>query len=71
MDYNEAKLQQIIKEELTKSEVNSMISSKISSALSSRDFKKAVKELSADVVGELFRLLWNRNNFWKSSVIKA
>lgn len=68
MDRNEKTLQRIISEELSKSEVNSMISSKLNSTLSSREFKQKVKELSADVVNELFKLLWQRNNIWKSSV---
>jgi predicted ATPase len=68
MDRNEKTLQRIISEELTKSDVNSMISSKLNSTLSSREFKQKVKELSADVVNELFKLLWQRNNIWKSSV---
>lgn len=68
MEINESVLQRIISEELSKSDVNSMISSKLSSALSSREFKQKVKELSADVVSELFKLLWQRNNIWKSSV---
>jgi hypothetical protein len=68
MDRNEKTLQRIIKEELTKSDVNSMISSKINSAISSREFKQKVKELSSDVINELFKLLWQRNNIWKSSV---
>ena len=68
MENNEKKLQQIIAEELSKSDVNSMISSKISSALTYREFKQKVKELSSDVVNELFKLLWQRNNFWKQSV---
>lgn len=68
MTENEKKLQQIISEELTKSEVNSMISSKLNSTLSSREFKQKVKELSADVVNELFKILWQRNSIWKSSV---
>ena len=63
-------LRGIIREELTKGEVNSMIDSRISSNMSSRDFKKAVKELSAEVVSELFKILWQRDNFWKSSVSK-
>ena len=71
MNENEKKLQQIISEELTKSEVNSMISSKLNSTLSSREFKQKVKELSADVVNELFKLLWQRNNFWKSGVSRV
>ena len=70
MDRNEKTLQRIISEELTKSDVNSMISSKLNSTLSSREFKQKVKELSSDVVNELFKLLWQRNNIWKSSVSK-
>lgn len=68
MDRNEIILKQIISEELSKSDVNSMISSKINSTLSSREFKQKVKELSSDVINELFKLLWQRNNIWKSSV---
>jgi hypothetical protein len=68
MNGNEKTLQRIISEELSKSEVNSMISSKINSTLTSREFKQKVKELSSDVINELFKLLWQRNNIWKSSV---
>lgn len=71
MNENEMKLQQIIREELSKSDVNSMIGNKISSALSSREFKQKVKELSSEVVSELFKILWQRNNMWKSSVSRA
>lgn len=71
MENNRDNLCRIITEELSKSEVSSMISSKLSSSYNSREFKSAVKELSADVVNELFKLLWQRNNFWKSGVSKA
>lgn len=64
---NNKRLHRIIKEELTNSQVESMINSKISSALKSTDFKKAVKELSADVVNEVFKVLWQRNNVWMDS----
>lgn len=63
IDENKNKLQQIIMEELSKSDVNSMISSKINSTLSSREFKQKVKELSSQVVSELFKILWQRDNF--------
>ena len=68
---NEAVLRRIIAEELSKSDVNSMISSKLNSTLSSREFKQKVKELSSEVVSELFKILWQRNNFWKSSVSRV
>jgi len=71
MNENEKKLQQIISEELSKSDVNSMISTKLNSTLSSREFKQKVKELSSEVVSELFKILWQRNNFWKSTVSRV
>lgn len=60
----------IINEELSKSEVNSMITNKIDSNMSSKDFEKKVREISASVIDELFKILWQRNSFWKNSVKK-
>lgn len=68
MRLNEQILRSIIEEELTKSEVSSLIANKIDDNLSSAAFKKKVKELASDVVSELFKILWQRNSFWKSSV---
>lgn len=68
MRLNEQILRGIIEEELTKSEISSLIANKIDDNLSSSAFKKKVKELASDVVSELFKILWQRNSFWKSSV---
>ena len=65
---NESKIKELVYEELSKSDVNSMIALKIDNKLSSQEFKKIVKSLAADVVSELFKILWQRNSFWKSSV---
>lgn len=65
---NKNKLYQIINEEMSKSEISSLISSKIDSNLSSKDFEKRVKEITASVMSELFKLLWQRESFWKNSV---
>ena len=69
MRLNEQILRSIIEEELTKSEISSLIANKINDNLSSAAFKKKVKELASDVVSELFKILWQRNSFWKSSVM--
>lgn len=61
----EDNLRELIIEELTKSEVNSMIKDKISSNIDSKEFAKKVKEISAEVVNNLFRTLWQQNNLWK------
>ena len=58
----------LINEELSKSEVASLIQSKIDSNMSSKDFEKKDKEISASVLDELFKILWQRNSFWKNSV---
>ena len=55
-----------INEEHTKSDVRSMMSSEYKSA----DFKKAVKEISAEVIEDLFRTLWNRSSTWKGGVTR-
>lgn len=63
---NRDRIKEIVNEELTKANVESMINSKISSTMDSRDFKKAVKELATDVVNNVFRALWQKNNFWRN-----
>ena len=65
---SDARIHKILQEELTKNDVNSIVNSKIDSALSSRDFKKAVKELASDVINELFKQLWQKNTLWKNAV---
>ena len=50
-------LHKIIKEEISKADVEKIVNSKLSSTLDSRDFKKTVKELATDVVSEVFRTL--------------
>jgi hypothetical protein len=63
------RVKQIIVEELTKAEVKGMISSEFDSMLKSNEFDKKVKEISAKVVEELYKILWTRKNFW-SDLIK-
>ena len=65
---DEMKLKHIISEELTKTEVNNMIQAKLATHLKSNDFKKKVKEISAAVLSDVFKILWQRNNLWKNSV---
>lgn len=71
MILTEEKLNEIITETLTKSEVSSMISSKIGDSIGSREFNKKVREIAADVVNEIFRILWQRNSFWKQPSVNA
>lgn len=65
---NNKRLHRIIKEELSKTEVNSMIDRKLDNSLDSRDFKDAVKKISASVISELFKTLWQRNSTWMGTI---
>ena len=67
---SENRIREIINEEISKTEVESIVSNRISSAYNSRDFKKAVKDITADVIEDLFRTLWNRSSTWKGGVTR-
>lgn len=67
---NSRNIQQIIKEEMTKPEIVSLLNNKIDSHLNSKDFEKKVREISTSVVGELFRLLWQQKSFWENRIKK-
>ena len=64
------RISQIINEEISKTDVESIVSNRLSSAYRSSDFKKAVKEISAEVIEDLFRTLWNRSSTWKGGVTR-
>lgn len=54
---NEETLVRIIQEELYKSDV-------IDIAKKDKNFEKRIKEICVDVVNNLFKLLWQRRNFY-------
>lgn len=56
---NEKKIISLITEELKKSDVIDIIKN-------DKDFEKRVKKITADVVTELFRVLWQHNNIFKA-----
>jgi hypothetical protein len=47
-----------------------MISRKLGSSYDSKEFKKAVKQVSAEVIEDLYRTLWNRSSMWRGGVVK-
>lgn len=68
---NENILKEIITEELNKAEVASMINQHIDSTLSSKEFEKAVKEITAKSLENLFKTLWNRSNSWRGGITQG
>lgn len=71
MVLSENYLRSFLMEELTKGEISSLIASKLDTNMNSREFKKKVKEIAVDVVNEIFKILWQRNSFWKSASISG
>ena len=67
---SDERIRQIINEEISKTEVESIVSNRLSSAYDSRDFKRAVKDITAEVIEDLFRTLWNRSSTWKGGVTR-
>ena len=63
-------LMQLVTEELTRSDVDSAISRKLSSSYDSSDFKSAVRKVAADVIEDLYKTLWNRSSTWKYGVTR-
>lgn len=49
-----------MKEELTKAEVNSLINNKVDSILQSNEFKRKVKAITADVLEDLYRTMYQK-----------
>jgi hypothetical protein len=67
---SENRIDQIITEELSKSEVNSIVASKISSSYDTREFERKVKEIVADAIEDLYKTLFNRSSSWKGGVVR-
>jgi hypothetical protein len=66
----ENELKRIITEELTRADVNGMISGNQSDIINSKEFKDKVKEISAKVIEELYKIMWTRKNFWSDAIKK-
>jgi hypothetical protein len=67
---SDKKISQILHEEIGKLDVERIASDKISSSYDSREFKKAVKDIVADVIEDLYRTLWNRSSSWKGGITR-
>ena len=67
---SDKRIDKIISEEINRTDVESIVSRRISSSYDSRDFKKAVKDITADVIEDLFRTLWNRSSAWRGGVTR-
>lgn len=60
-----------LNEEMTKSQIEDIVSDEINKLMKSRDFKKEVTNITADVVEEFLDNLWKRRGFWKGMVKRS
>jgi hypothetical protein len=67
---NESRIDQIISEEISKTDVERTVVNKLASSYDSREFKRAVKEIVADAIEDLYRTLFNRSSSWRGGVVK-
>jgi hypothetical protein len=58
----------IIIEEITKDEVKRIAKEKTRSLLNSKEFKDAVKEITAKAISNLYKEMYFKNNYWMSAV---
>lgn len=66
MRITEEEIRNILKEELSKQEVRSMIDDKLSSYAKSREIKKEIRNIAIDVIDDFFHEMWRKNGFWKN-----
>ena len=67
---NENRIDQIISEEISKTDVERTVANKLASSYDSREFKRAVREVVADALEDLYRTLYNRSSSWRGGVAK-
>ena len=67
---NESRIDQIISEEISKTDVERTVANKLASSYDSREFKRAVREVVADALEDLYRTLYNRSSSWRGGVAK-
>ena len=70
MDKQMDLLHRIITEEVSKNEINDIVKTSNEKLLKSKEFEKQVKVISAKVIEELYKLLWQRKGFWADSINK-
>ena len=61
-------IKNIIKEELTKQDVNSMINDKLSVYIKKYEMTKEVKKIVSDVMEEFVKMMYNKRGFWKNNL---
>lgn len=59
-------IRQILKEELSKNEIKDIVRDELKSYTKKNDFEKLVKKITADVIEDMYRVLYQHSSMWKS-----
>lgn len=68
MDKYRRILRQVLNEELTKKEVEDIVSNELDRKFKSRDFERLINSITADAMSEFFDRLWMKKQFIKDCI---
>lgn len=63
-------LKYIIKEELSKPEIRSMINDRLSEYLKEREFENKIKSIISDTFENYFKYMYTKRGMWKNELKK-
>lgn len=58
----------MINEEISRSEIRSIVRNVFDDFIKEQKFQKKVREISTDVLQDFFKEMWYKRGFWKNSV---
>ena len=68
MDKYRKILRQVLNEELSKKEVEDIVSNELDRKFKSRDFERLINSITADAMSEFFDRLWMKKQFIKDCI---
>jgi len=68
MDKYRRILRQVLNEELSKKDVEELVSNELDKKFKTRDFERLINRITADALGEFFDKLWMKKQFIKDCI---
>lgn len=65
----ESQFARLLESEITKTDINNCIDKKLPDYIKKdKEFERRVKDIAGDVIQSLFRILWQKNNFYDKEI---
>ena len=61
-------IRQLVSEELSRSDVRSIINDRIHEFLRVSEFEDKIKEITSDVFEKFFKMMYTKRGFWKNDI---